>query len=474
MINKKNSVHFVGVKGVGMTALAVLAKEAGINVTGSDIPEEFITDPILNEHKISVSQDFKPENIKDCDLIITTGAHTGLSNIEVVEGKKRQIPVATLGEAVGAAMDGKLIFKNKPVGISIAGSHGKTTTTAMLATIFVSSGLDPSYLIGTSEVPSLKSPGHFGKGRHFIVEADEYATDPVHDKKPKFLWQHPEVIVITNIDYDHPDVFSSFAEIKAAFAAFVTRLPGNGLLVVNGDDENIRDLLSKTKVRAITFGFSPRNTYHISRLRVEGKHMFFSVSRDSVVLGDFFTKVSGRHNALNSLAAIATSLELGLSLDAVRSGISKYEGSKRRMEYLGHLISGAEVYDDYAHHPREIEETLKAFRSMHPNKRIVFIFQPHTYSRTQKLFDEFISSLKQADIVGIMDIFSSARENTDNTVSSEQLVSVLAREKSNVIFLKNPLDVVEYLDKTHPDSRHIVVLCGAGDVYKIQEKLKLE
>lgn len=473
-MKKNNSVHFVGIKGVGMTALAVIVKEAGMEVTGSDVAEEFITDPILRKHKIKIYSTFSPENLKNCDLVITTGAHSGMSNPEVIEAQKRQVPVLSFGQAVGEMMSGSLIFKKKPIGISVSGTHGKTTTTGLIATVFSSCGLDPSYLIGTSEVSSLKDPGHFGKGKHFIVEADEYATDPMHSRKPKFLWQHPEVIVITNIDYDHPDIFSSLSEVKAAFASFITQLSGISLLVANGDDESVKDIIQKTKVKAVTYGFSPLNTYQITRVKIEGDHMFFSVTRDGMSLGNFFSKISGRHNAQNCLAAIVVGLELGLPLDGVQNGISRYSGSKRRMEYLGKLVSGADTYDDYAHHPREIEETLKALRSMNPGKRVVAIFQPHTYSRTKKMFGEFITSLKNADVVGIMDIFSSARENPDNSVSSEAMVSLMAREKSDVILLKKAQDVVEYLDKTHPDARHVVIFLGAGDIYKVKELLKFE
>jgi UDP-N-acetylmuramate--alanine ligase len=255
-MTKPNSIHFVGIKGVGMTPLALIAKEAGIAVTGSDTGETYITDVPLNKAGIHSSEGFSPENVGDVDLVITTGAHGGYDNPEVKTARERGIPVLTKGEAVGAFMEGSLLG-TKYRGISVAGSHGKTTTSAMIATILKLSGKDPGYLIGTSEIPSLDGiPGHFGSGSFFVAEADEYATEPKHDKTPQFLHQHPEIILIANIEHDHPDVYPTLDDTRKAFETFVKNLPQNGLLVLCGDAQTTKQLRAGYQGNVKTYGFS--------------------------------------------------------------------------------------------------------------------------------------------------------------------------------------------------------------------------
>src|SRR3989344_1470900 len=201
-----NHIHFVGIKGVGMTALAIIAKEAGVYVSGSDVGEQFITDITLEQAGIRPIVGFNEINVNEADLVVTTGAHGGYDNPEVRSAKEKGIRVVSMAEAVGMVMDGRL-FEKKFKGISVAGTHGKTTTSAIIATILKKSDLDPAYFIGTSFIPSLGSSGHLGKGEYFVVEADEYATEPVHDRRPKFFWQKPFIAVFTNIELDHPDIY---------------------------------------------------------------------------------------------------------------------------------------------------------------------------------------------------------------------------------------------------------------------------
>jgi UDP-N-acetylmuramate--alanine ligase len=206
-MKKNKHIHFVGIKGVGMAPLAIIAKEAGFIVSGCDIPEEFITDEILKKAGIDFSSSFSPEHITDVDLVITTGAHGGFDHPEVVRAKELGIEIWTQGQAVGEFMKGD-IFGKTIKGISVSGTHGKTTTTAMIAAILKDNRLDPSFLIGTGNIPFLNSSGHFGKGEYFVAEADEYATEPKYDLTPKLLWQKPEIAVITNVELDHPEIES--------------------------------------------------------------------------------------------------------------------------------------------------------------------------------------------------------------------------------------------------------------------------
>src|SRR5579863_7617328 len=239
---KKKKIHFVGIKGTNMTPLAIIAKEAGFEVSGSDVEQEFITDAALKKTGIKPLVGFSSEHITDQNLVITTGAHGGFDNVEVVTAKTKNIPVMSAGEATGEFMKGTL-FKKKFVGISVAGTHGKTTTTAIIATMFAENKFDPSYIIGTGNVGSIGLPGHFGTGRYFVAEADEYATEPVHDKRARFLWQHPMFAVITNIEHDHPDIYPTITAVREAFLSFAKKLPAKGSLIACGDDPQIKMLL---------------------------------------------------------------------------------------------------------------------------------------------------------------------------------------------------------------------------------------
>lgn len=470
-MKKVKSIHFVGIKGVGMTPLAIIAKEAGIAVTGSDIEEDFITSEGLKRAKVVPFVGFSKENVGDVDLVIVSGAHDGFDNVEAQVARGRGIRVISQGEAVGLFMQGE-IFGKKVEGVSVLGSHGKTTTTAMIATVLKDAGLDPSYVIGTGDIPSLGSPGHFGRGKYFVAEADEYVTEPKYDKTIKFLWQHPKLAVFTNIEFDHPDIYDSIDKVRNGFAAFANSLFKDGILIANGDDMETGELLKELEdVKFLTYGLSSKNDFFAERLSFSGEKTFFWVTARGTSLGEFSINVSGTHNVLNALASIASCVELGLPVEKIKSGLSNFVGSKRRFEYVGQLKSGALAFDDYAHHPTEIKKTLEAFRKRFPKKKIVCIFQPHTYSRTKSLFEQFKTSFSDANTVILANIYPSLREKPDPHVSSERLAQEIAKVRSDVIFLPKLSDVVEYIDKIQPDRGTILVSMGAGDIYKIWTSL---
>ncbi|MBI2613629.1 MAG: UDP-N-acetylmuramate--L-alanine ligase [Candidatus Levybacteria bacterium] len=452
-MKKIRSIHFVGIKGVGMTPLAIIAKEAGMSVSGSDIAEEFITSQLLKKAGIVPFVGFSKENVKNPDLVITTGAHGGFNNVEVLEAKKKNIKVITQGEAVGIFMKGE-IFGRRLIGISVTGTHGKTTTTAMIATMLKDCGLDPSFVIGTGNILSLGSSGHFGKGKYFIAEADEYMTEPNFDRTIKHMWQHPKIAVITNIEFDHPDAYKSLDDTREKFLEFANQLPVQGVLIICGDDPQVKKLLSEFKSRKITYGFDKNNDFVVDE-----------------VLKGIKLSVFGDHNRLNATAAFIVGIEVGLEKENIREGLIAFKGSKRRSELVGRLESGALVYDDYAHHPTEIKRTLQAFRENFPNSKIVCIFQPHTYSRTKSLFEQFSSSFDDVDTVVLTKIFSSAREKVDPTVSMPDLATKIGKK---ALFLPNLSDVVKYLNNQDFGEGTIVITMGAGDVYKISKELRFK
>lgn len=454
-----------------MTALAILARQAGFPVTGSDTEGYFITDEPLKKAGIRVFSTFDEQHVKSAQLVIATGAHGGFGNPEVVAAKANGIAVWSQGEAVGKFMDGTLLTKEPFFGISVAGTHGKTTTTSMIATLFTKLMLDPSYVIGTSHIASLPGPGHFGKGKYFIAEADEYVTEPNLDKSAKMLWQHPQIAVVTSVEFDHPDVYENISSVIDAFTQFVGNLPSSGLLVACGDDENVRSILPRVSCEVKTYGYSPRNDFVITRVFISSHQTFFWVKGMGTNLGEFHINVPGEHNALNSLATTIVGLEVGQDIEHIKKALLHYAGAKRRMEYIGQLRSGTKLYDDYAHHPTEISKTLRAFRHMYPRGRIVCIFQPHTFSRTQKLFDQFVGSFSDADDVILLDIFASAREKHTDEISSMHLGQSMKRVHKSVMYHKSLGEAASYLQDQELSDKDIIVTMGAGDVYQLHNIL---
>ena len=450
-------IHFVGIKGVAMAALAVWAKEAGYRVSGSDIPEKFPSDDVLKQANITVLEGFDASHIKKTkpDLVIFTGAHEGKENIEVKKAVSIGIPVLPHGKALGEVMAGKRQ-------ISVAGSHGKTTTTAMIATIIASVGLDPSYAAGCGEVFGLGLPGHNGAGEWFVAEADEYVTDPHHDPTPRFLWQMPEVLVVTNIDFDHPDVYASLQDVQRAFLKLGMQERGLCITVVNADDPASKPLLA-TRGDVVTYGFTPKADVCITHVGTGLERTFFVLASRGSAIGEFSLKVPGKHNVANAAAAAAACRAIGISWEDIRQGLLTFNGTKRRFEKIGE-IHGVKIYDDYAHHPREIAATLAAARPWFAGQRIIAVFQPHTYSRTKALFDDFAKSFRDADIVAIADIYASAREHEVLGVSSQKLVGEISKHQPHVVYTRDYDGTLIFLKKTLKE-HDVVMFIGAGDIF---------
>ncbi len=464
---KYKNIHFVGIKGVGMAPLAVIAKEAGCTVSGSDVDEVFITDVTLEAAGITPAVGFSPEHIQGADLIITTGAHGGLDNVEVKTAKEKGIPVLMQGQAVGEFMKEE-IFGKPYQGISVAGTHGKTTTTAMIATILSDNELDPGFLIGTSEVPSLGKAGHFGTGEYFVAEADEYATDPKYDKTPKFLWQHPNILVVTNVEFDHPDVYSDLTQMESAYKKLFQNIRENGCIIACGDSENLLSMLNVSNKEFSTYGENERNDVQIVRSGYTNGLLTIELKEQDGNTVEISLHTPGKHNALNATAAYMVCRKLGLSVEQIQKGLLAFKGTKRRMEYKGALSTGAEVYDDYAHHPTEIASSLNAFREMYPDKKIICIFQPHTYSRTKELLEQFKHSFTDADSVIITEIYASQREEKDPHFSARILADGIEKE---TFFLENASDVVKYVTSEQYNGDFVLITMGAGDIYKIDSEL---
>lgn len=452
------SIYFVGIKGVAMAALAIYCKELGIRVSGSDIEDEFPTANELLEHKIKVYTGFHDSHVRDkagLDLVVYTGAHEGRDNIEAVAAKELNIPVVSHAEALGSVMEGKRQ-------ISVAGSHGKTTTAAITAWLLHQTGKNPSYAIGCGEIFSLGAAGHAGKGEFFVAEADEYVTDPGHDETPRFLWQSPEVLIVTNIDYDHPDVYTSLEAVQKAFVDLQKKQVGQKLTVVNADDPASKVLLgSLTEV--VKYGFSPGAHVRISHVGYGDGRTFFSLEEGGVAIGDFTLKIPGRHNVLNATAAAVACKSMGISWQEIRKALPGFLGTKRRFEKIGETANIL-WYDDYAHHPKEIRATLAAARVWYSDRRILCVFQPHTYSRTKALFHDFAQSLALSDVALITDVYASARETDTMDVDSRQLTLETTKFMKHAYYTPGVCDVISVLQKNLRE-KDLVIFMGAGDIY---------
>lgn len=448
---EKQAFHLVGIKGVAMTALAQILLDMGKTVTGSDVKETFQTDQILNSRKIKVSQ-FNKNNINSKQVVIYSAGHSGRDNSEVVEAFKQKKIVLCLPEVIG-------YLTTLKQNIAICGSHGKTTTSALISFVLSKLKTNVSYFVGTSSFMNQGS-GKWDKGRFFVTEADEYLADNSNFRISKFLFFSPFYIICTNLDFDHSDFFKDFSAVKQAFSAFFNKLPNKGKLIVNGDDKVLLSLAKKSKKPYLSYGFKQTNDYVI-----KSDNLSFTVFYDKQKLATVKPRILGKHNMLNIASGIILFHLLNLDLGLAVAAIEDFAGAKRRIE-LRAKVGNSLIIDDYAHHPSEIKASISAIRSRYPNYKIALCFQPHTYSRTKSLLSDFVSSLSMVDYLGLLPIFASAREKADKNVNSEL---ILAKIKSSLWsqLIKTNLDWQKMIKQTQAiSSNWVYIAMGAGDIYK--------
>lgn len=454
---KIKKIYMIGIKGVGMTMLAQYFHGQGIEVVGSDIEEKFMTDKVLESLKIKVFEHFDENNIpRDADLIVYSTAYNAERNIEVAKALAGKIRTLTYAEAMGEVF-------NQKFGIAVCGSHGKTTTTAWLGYVFYQAGEDPSVMVG-SYVPQFKGASLVGKSDYLVIEADEY-----QNKLKSF---NPKAVLLNNIDYDHPDFFKTEADYEDVFVQFIKKISKKGFLVANFDDPTIAKFARvNCKGRVIAYAIENKEADILAYdLRNEAGFQFFKVKmKDDESysdLGEFKIKLSGLHNIYNALAVIAASIELGVELRDIRGALGEFAGTARRMQVMGEY-RGATIIDDYAHHPTEIKTTLAGARQLYKDKNIITVFHPHTFTRTKALLDDFAQSFKDADEVIVLDIYGSARE-VQGGVHSQDLVNKIANQQTKYI---PTLDEAEKYLKEKIGRNDVVILMGAGDVFRVGEKL---
>ncbi len=450
---RKKKVHFIGIGGIGMSGIAEILINQGYKVSGSDIVESDITRR-LESLNAAIHYGHHEKNLENADVVVVSSA-IDEKNPEIIAARKSKTPIIQRAEMLGELM-------KMQMGIAIAGTHGKTTTTSIIATIVQNSGLDPTIIIG-GRVDALGGNAKLGKGDFLVAEADE------SDKS--FLVLPATIAVVTNIDNDHLNNYGSIANIKDAFVDFINRIPFYGLAALCIDDDNVRSILPRVKKPFVTYGFSPQADLQARNLQFSNFGSNFEVWRGEEKLGEMRCNVPGKHNVLNTLAATAIGLEIGLSFAQVCSGSEQFKGVRRRFEFKGEA-KGVRIYDDYGHHPTEIRATLAAARKAWSG-RIVTFFQPHRYSRTQDCYDDFVKAFDEADVLYMADIYPAGEEPIPG-ISAEKLADdIRAHGHKSVEFLGDTKTAAgKIVGKLN--ERDLFLTLGAGNVYLAGEKLLKE
>jgi UDP-N-acetylmuramate--alanine ligase len=450
-LDQLKNVHFVGIGGMGMSAIAEVLAVAGHSVSGCDLKRSAATE-LLEGRGMHIAMGHDPAHLEGMDLVVVTSAVRG-ENDEVDHARRRGIRIMKRSEVLGELV-------NAQRGIGISGTHGKTSTSAMIAVILEQAGLDPTVLVG-GMLRNLSSNARSGGGEFLVVEADEYDRT--------FHQLHPEIAVVTNIEADHLEYYGDFAAIVEAFRLFLEGLKPGGAIVACVDDPAVADLLAGRPLRypageeprIIRYGLGPDAELRATEVTFHDRGSFFNVPG----VGHFKLFVPGEHNVRNALAAIGVARQLGIPVESIASGLAKYLGVDRRFQVLGDY-AGAIIVDDYAHHPTEIRATISAARSGYPDRRIVAVFQPHLYSRTRDFAREFAEALQTADVAIVTPIFA-AREKPIDGMSGRMIAD--AAEGVEFLDRSNSEIFNEMRRRLRPND--IFITMGAGDVNEIAAAL---
>ncbi len=446
IMKKVTNIHFIGIGGVNMYALAIACKKEGYQVTGSDISEGTFTKRLVNMG-IDVKIGHAPENLGNAEAVVYTAAISP-DNPEIKAALEKKIHLIYRADLLGYLMS------RYGIRVGISGSHGKSTTTSMLSHILIKSGIDPTVMSG-AETDEMSGSFRIGEGDVFVYEACEY--------KNSFLHTNPTVSVILNIDYDHADYFESIEELTKSFDEF-SKLPyvnnvKNPLVILNVDDERLLDM-SKELPFSVTFGVYNRDAdYVAANFKEKDGFYTFDIHKNGLNEGTLELTVPGKHNMYNALAAYAAADACGVGTEEAIDALSDFEGTKRRFEYVG-SYSGANVYIDYAHHPSEIEAVIKTAKTM-TKKRVIVIFEPHTYSRTKALYNDFVRVLSEADSVILTDIYP-ARETDTLGMSSEKMSMDIKGA-----FYAPVYDSAVSFARSGSEKGDIILVLGAGTINKV-------
>lgn len=444
-------IHFVGIGGIGMSGIAELLINLGYTVSGSDLKLSSITRRLADKGA-TIFKGHSKKQVTGADVLVTSSAISD-ENPEVIQAKAQGIPIIPRAAMLAELMRIKYA-------IAVSGAHGKTSTTAMIAQILNTGGLDPTVIIG-GLLMGLDTNALHGQGEFIVAEADE--------SDGSFLQYTPAIAAVTNIDLEHLDFYTDIEDIKNKFVQFINSVPFYGVAIVCLDNEHIQDILPRITVRHTTFGLSAQADLQAGQIRFENGRSRFTVRRGNRELGEIVLNLAGQHNILNALAGIATGLELKLSFEVIKQALEEIKGVRRRLEIKGEKKQIL-VMDDYGHHPTEITATLNAVRESFPGRRLVVVFQPHRYTRTQALFNEFSRSFYQSDVLILVPIYAASEipiPGVDSRLLCQGIQSHGHKDVSFAPDFTQALSMVTH--KLKPND--LVLTLGAGDIHTLGEQL---
>jgi len=451
VLRKFQHVHFVGIGGSGMSGIAEVLLNLGYEVSGSDLKPSPTTKRLsgLGAH---VSEGHAEPHVDGAHVVVTSTAVRS-DNPEVREARRRGVPVIPRAEMLAELMRLKY-------GVAVAGSHGKTTTTSMVALVLDRGGLDPTVVVG-GRLGVLGSGARLGKGAFMVVEADEWDSS--------FLKLSPTLAVVTNIDREHLDTYSDLADVQEAFLGFVNKVPFYGSAILCLDDPPVQDLLPRVERRVVTYGFSPQASVSVRGLQIAATGSTYTATLDGRALGTVSVAVPGAHNVANSLAAVAVGLDLEVPFEAIQAGLHSFTGVDRRFQVRGDT-GGVLVIDDYGHHPTEVRVTLEALRLLAGERRTVVLFQPHRYSRTRALWDEFCRAFHQADRLLVTDIYPASEEEIPGVTAEALARAIAERGHREATWAGSLAEATERLCEEVGEG-DVVLTLGAGSVWTAGEEL---
>jgi len=454
LFRNSKKLHFIGIGGIGMSGIAEILLNMGYEISGSDLNESEQTRR-LKELGAQVFQGHFPSNIKDYHVVVTSTA-IDPNNPELIEARKRNIPIIHRSEMLAELVRLKH-------GIGVAGTHGKTTTSSMLAYLLFHGGVNPTAVIG-GKVLNFGSNARVGEGKYIVFEADE--------SDGSFIKLLPSIGIVTNIDADHLDHYKYFNNVKEAFIEYINNIPFYGYSVLCIDDPVVREILPRIERPYVTYGFTDDADLRAVNVRLEESCMKFEAVQGEGSLGEFSITSLGNHNVLNALSVIAVALDLQVPLEQIREGLAAFQGVGRRFERIGEE-KGVLVIDDYGHHPTEIRATLAALKKL--DRRLLVIFQPHRYSRTELLWDEFGQSFANADEIFLAEIYPAGEKPVEGISSSLIAESIEKHENRKATVIEKFEDIPDVIAKS-AQKGDVIVTLGAGDIYKsgrlIIEKIK--
>ncbi len=445
-----NRVHFIGIGGIGMSGIAEVLINLGYDVSGSDLNKGEITER-LKTLGADIYYGHSEKNLSDTDVVVVSTA-VKQDNPEVLEANRRNIPVIPRAEMLAELMRIKY-------GVAVAGTHGKTTTTSMLATVFGVGNLDPTIVIG-GKLDSIGSNAKLGEGDFLVAEADE--------SDGSFLMLTPTIAVVTNIEEEHMDHYSSLDEIKGDFITFINSIPFYGLSVLCLDSENVQAIIPDIKRRFVTYGFSPQADFYATGMTFEGLNSTFTVNYRGESWGEITLHMPGAHNVMNALSAVAVGMEVDLDFETIKSALNGFTGVHRRFQIKGEE-AGITIVDDYGHHPTEVVATLKAARNFWEG-RVVAVFQPHRYTRTRDANEGFLTAFFAADVLVMTDIYPAGEEPIAGVSGQGLFDKICERGMRDTHFVPDKNDLPKQLMKIVKPG-DLVITLGAGDILKAGEQL---